>query len=377
MKREKTFTHFYDLVSWEEMKKNVLSKTPQDVERVLKKEEISLHDFLALISPAASPYLERMMLKSEERTQKRFGKTIQLYAPLYLSNECNNICTYCGFSLDNKIKRRTLSLQDIEKECLFLKKQKFNHVLLVTGESNHNVGMEYFRKVLPKIRPHFSSISMEVQPLEIEEYFELQELGVHSILLYQETYNKSSYEEYHPKGKKRNFFSRLETPDKICNTGFHKLGIGALLGLDDWRTDSAFVAFHLQYLQGTYWKTNYSISFPRLRPYVGEVQPKSEMKDTDLLQLICAFRLLDSEIELSISTRETSGFRDAIFKYGATTMSVGSKTNPGGYAVSPETLEQFEICDERTPPEFEAVLRKSHYHPLWKDWDTSLEKCPV
>jgi 2-iminoacetate synthase len=328
-----------------------------------------LEDFKAFISPAALPYLEQMAQLSHELTQKRFGKTIQLFAPMYLSNKCNNICTYCGFSMNNRIKRKTLTGEEIAEEIKEIKRQGFNHILLVTGESSHTVQVDYFLKAIEIIKPFFANISIEVQPLSEEEYRILHEAGVYSVLVYQETYHQEKYKEYHPKGKKSNFYYRLETPDRIGQAGMHKIGLGVLLGLEDWRTDSFFCAMHLMYLQKTYWRTKYSISFPRIRPAEGVNSSDYHTNDKEIVQLICAYRLLNEDVEISISTRESELFRNHLVKLGTTTMSAGSKTNPGGYSVEEDSLEQFEISDDRPPREVAAMITASGYEPVWKDWD--------
>ena len=371
----KTFLDVFNTHDWETTKLSIYAKNRFDVERALaKKTPRDLEDFKALISPVAMEYLEEMATLSHRLTQKRFGKTIQMYAPMYLSNECKNICTYCGFSLDNKIPRRTLTAPEILTEIESIKALGYEHLLIVTGEDNQHVGMDYFRKMIPVIRPHFAHISMEVQPLEMEEYAELSEMGVNTILVYQETYNRENYKKHHPKGKKSNFDYRLKTPDRIGEAGMYKIGIGALIGLEDWRTDSFFTALHLRYLETNYWQTKYSISFPRLRPFSGGLEPKVVMTDKELVQLICAFRILDEEVELSMSTREEEKFRNNVIKLGITSISAGSKTNPGGYKIDPQTLEQFEISDERSPNEIADMIRKQGYEPVWKDWDLAYEE---
>lgn len=364
-----SFTEVFEKYSWDQVRKGIYGKTEKDVEAAIAKEHRHLEDFMALISPAAAPYLEQMAQISHRLTQKRFGKTIQMYIPMYLSNECQNICTYCGFSLDNKIPRRTLTDKEILAEVDILKKMGYDHVLLVTGEANKTVGLPYFQKVLRLIRPFFSHISMEVQPLGQEEYEALIPLGLNTVLVYQETYHREDYRKHHPKGKKSNFNYRLETPDRLGRAGIHKIGLGALFGLEDWRTDSFFTALHLQYLERQYWQTKYSISFPRLRPHAGGLTPKVEMADRELVQLICAYRMLNEEVELSLSTRESQKFRDNIIKLGITSMSAGSKTNPGGYTAGQDSLEQFEIDDQRSPQEIATMLRQQGYEPVWKDWD--------
>ncbi len=363
------FKNIFDTYNWEEEKRSIYSKTSKDVEFALSSKKRTLEDYKALISPAAIPYLEQMAKLSHELTTKRFGKTIQLYAPMYLSNECNNICTYCGFSLDNKVKRKTLTDAEILKEVAYIKAQGFNHILLVTGESNHTVHVPYFKNAIELIRSNFANISIEVQPLETEEYKELHEAGVYSVLVYQETYHKEVYKQYHPKGKKSNFDYRLETPDRVGKSGTHKIGLGILLGLEDWRVDSFFCALHLDYLQKTFWQTKYSISFPRMRPAEGIIEPNVIVTDKELVQLLCAYRLFNEDVELSISTRESEKLRNNIIPLGVTSMSAGSKTNPGGYAVEPESLEQFEISDERSVEEISDLIKKSGYEPIYKDWD--------
>ena len=366
------FTDLFNTYSWEDTSRSIYSKTPDDVLKALSARRRSLEDFKALISPAAAPYLEQMAQISRQLTQERFGKVIQLYIPLYLSNECNNICTYCGFSYDNKLRRKTLTPMEIMQEVAVIRDMGYEHVLLVTGEAAQTVHVDYFRKVLRLIKPHFSQISMEVQPMDLDEYRELIAEGLHSVLVYQETYHRDDYKKHHPKGRKSNFEYRLETPDRLGQAGIHKMGLGVLIGLEDWRTDSFFTALHLSYLEKRYWQSRYSLSFPRLRPFSGGMEPKVAMSDRELVQLICAWRLFNQEVELSLSTRESPRFRNNILKLGITTMSAGSKTNPGGYAVEVESLEQFEISDERSAAEIAGVIKAQGYEPVWKDWDACL-----
>lgn len=355
--------------SWDEVKESIYAKTAVDVERALSKDRRDLEDFKALISPAAAAYLEEMAILSHQLTQKRFGKVMQMFVPMYLSNECQNICTYCGFSVDNKVKRVTLTDQQILDEVKVIKSFGYDHLLLVTGEANKTVGVDYIKNAIKIIRPHFSHISMEVQPMDQHEYEELIPEGLNTVLVYQETYHEENYKFHHPKGKKSNFEYRLETPDRLGKSGIYKIGLGVLIGLEDWRTDSFFNALHLNYLEKKYWQTKYSVSFPRLRPYTGNLEPKVNMSDKELVQLICAYRIFNEEVELSISTRESEKFRNNIIKLGITSMSAGSKTDPGGYASGMQALEQFEISDERTPAQIADMLKSQGYEAVWKDWD--------
>jgi 2-iminoacetate synthase len=366
------FTDIFKTFDWEETKSSIYAKTTADVEQALSASSRTLEDFKALISPAASGYLEQMASISHRLTKKRFGNVVQMYVPMYLSNECNNICTYCGFSYDNKVRRKTLSSVEIMQEVAVIKKMGYEHILLVTGEANQTVDVAYFKKVLALLKPHFAQISMEVQPMDVEDYQELIPYGLNTVLVYQETYHQVDYRKHHPKGKKSNFGYRLETPDRLGEAGIHKMGLGVLIGLEDWRTDSFFTALHLSYLEKKYWQSKYSLSFPRLRPFSGGLEPKVVMSDKELVQLICAYRLFNEEVELSISTRESPVFRNNIIKLGITAISAGSKTNPGGYAVEPESLEQFEISDERSPKEIAGMIVAQGYEPVWKDWDNSL-----
>ncbi|MDX5437248.1 MAG: 2-iminoacetate synthase ThiH [Pontibacter sp.] len=365
----RNFREIFDSYTWEQVKESIYAKTAADVEHALGSQKKTLEDFKALISPAAAPYLEQMAQLSQQITRKRFGHTMQMYVPLYLSNECQNICTYCGFSYDNKMHRKTLTDEEILLEVQAIKKLGYDHVLLVTGEANNTVHVDYFKNALQLIRPYFSHISMEVQPLDQDEYETLIPYGLNTVLVYQETYHKDDYKKHHTKGKKSNFYYRLDTPDRLGKAGIHKMGLGVLIGLEDWRTDSFFTALHLNYLEKTYWQTKYSLSFPRLRPFCGGLAPKVEMSDRELVQLICAYRICNEEVELSLSTRESEKFRNNVVKLGVTSMSAGSKTNPGGYAVEPESLEQFEISDERSPEQIAAMLKSQGYEAVWKDWD--------
>ncbi|EGR2695496.1 2-iminoacetate synthase ThiH [Vibrio parahaemolyticus] len=367
---------FYDRfqqLDWDDISMSIYAKTAQDVERALAKPKRDLEDFKALISPAAEPYLEQMAKLSYSLTRKRFGNTMSLYIPLYLSNLCANACTYCGFSMENRIKRRTLNRDEVEAEIDAIKRMKFDSVLLVTGEHETKVGMKYFREMVPIIKQRFNYLAMEVQPLDQDEYAELKTLGLDAVMVYQETYHPKTYAQHHLRGNKMDFRYRLETPDRLAKAGIDKIGIGALIGLEEWRTDCFFAAAHLDYLERTYWQSRYSISFPRLRPCAGnvpasELQPKSVMTDKQLVQLICAYRLFNPEVELSLSTRESPQFRDNVLPLGITSMSAASKTQPGGYATEEVELEQFEISDERSAASVEDMIRAKGFDPVWRDW---------
>ena len=369
------FKNLIDEYKWNDITFRISQKTAKDVEAALNKvRHLNADDFMALISPAAEPYLEQMAVLSRKYTQQHFGKTIQLYVPLYLTNSCINHCVYCGFNHNNPIKRIILTDEQILQEIEAIKKMgDFRHILLVTGEDPRYANIDYLENAVRLASHCFSSISIETQPLNEDEYRRLSLAGLNAVYCYQETYNKQNYKNYHPKGMKSNFDRRLNAFDSMGKAGIHKIGLGVLIGLEDWRTDVTMMAFHLRYLQKVYWQTKYSISFPRIRPHDGETfQPNVVMSDKELAQLIFAFRIFDNKVELALSTREDRYFRDNIATLGVTTLSAGSKTDPGGYAVYKKELEQFSVNDDRTPDEIMHAIKKHGYEVVWKDWDMGL-----
>ena len=368
-----SFKSCWEQIDWDDTALSINAKTAQDVERALGADRLSRQDFMALISPAALPYIETLAQRAQVLTRQRFGNVVGLYLPLYLSNLCSNDCTYCGFSMSNHIKRKTLDEQDIIAECQAIKAKGFDNLLLVTGEHATKVGMDYFRRYLPLIREYFSSLMMEVQPMSQEDYAELKTLGLDGVMVYQETYNQATYHRHHLRGKKMDFFWRLETPDRLARAKIDKIGLGSLIGLsDNWRTDCYMVAEHLLYMQKTYWQSRYSLSFPRLRPCAGGITPASLMNESQLLQVMCAFRLLAPDVELSLSTRESPFFRDHATPIMVNSISAGSKTQPGGYAGDRPELEQFEPNDHRSSQEVTEMLVAAGLQPVWKDWDKYL-----
>jgi 2-iminoacetate synthase len=349
-------------------------KTSADVRRALGRVRggLDIDDLAALLAPAAAPFLEELAQLSHQLTVERFGRTMQLYAPMYLTNVCANVCTYCGFSAQNRIPRKALDEAEILAEAAVLKQMGFDHVLLVTGESTR-YGTAYLKNALQLLRPHFSSLSIEVQPLGEADYAALAADGLSTVLVYQETYQAEVYRQHHLSGPKADIAYRLETPDRLGRAGMKKIGLGALYGLGDWRADAWFTGLHLRYLERRYWRTRYSISFPRLRPHEGKDIAVAPFDERDLVQTACAFRLLSPEVELSLSTRENEMFRNHAFRLGFTSMSAGSRTNPGGYASAPDSLEQFEIDDRRSAAEVAAFLRSQGYEAVWKDWDSTYD----
>lgn len=364
-----SFYHKWQTIDWQSLQLQSRAFSAADVQAVISKQRLTLVDLQALLSPAAAAFLPQLASKAQQVTRQRFGATVQLYAPLYLSNLCANECTYCGFSLSQKVKRCTLNLAEIEQECQAIKAMGIEQVLIVTGEHENKVGIAYFRNVLPLIRRYFSTVQLEVQPLSTDEYTELKYLGVDAVMVYQETYNQSAYQSHHLRGNKTDIAWRLNTPDRIGNAGIDKIGIGILLGLSDWRTDAILLAQHLQYLQHQYWQSRYSLSVPRIRPCSGGIETPLAISDKELVQLICAFRLFSPELEISLSTRESAVFRQHVIPLAITSISAGSKTQPGGYSVAPDSLEQFSIDDDRTVVQVAEALKNQGIQPVYKDWE--------
>ncbi len=361
-------------ISWEETTSSIFSKTDADVRRALAKERLDVQDFMALLSPAAEPYLEVMAQLSQKYTLARFGKTMQLFVPLYLTNSCVNGCVYCGFNAGNPMKRTILTEEEMIQEYQAIKKLgPFENLLLVTGENPHKAGVPYLARALDLAKPFFSNLKIEVMPLKAEEYRELTAHGLNGVICFQETYHRAHYNRYHPKGIKADFEWRVNGFDRMGQAGVHSIGMGVLVGLEEWRTDMTMMAYHLRYLQKEYWKTKYSVNFPRMRAAEnGGFAPNVVMTDRELAQLTFAFRIFDHDVDISYSTREFPEFRDRMATLGVTTMSAESKTEPGGYCTYPQALEQFHVSDERTTVEITKALRKLGREPVWKDWDQAL-----
>jgi 2-iminoacetate synthase len=370
-----------------------------DVDQALGKARLSLSDFAALISPAGSERLEQMGQQAQRLTQQRFGKVIRLFAPLYLSNECINNCRYCGFSRDNPILRVTLKVQEVREEATELVAKGFRNVLLVSGEHPKFVSNNYLADCIHAVHELTPSTSLEIGPMETQDYRPLVQAGAEGLVVYQETYDPAVYKEMHTSGPKRNFAWRLETPERAYAAGFRRLGIGALYGLADWRHEAICLAAHAEYLLRTCWKAWLTISLPRLRPCAGEFQPLTHMNDREMVQLVCAFRLIFPDVGLVLSTRESPRLRDGLVPLGITLMSAGSHTEPGGYTGAGRSnlhhtkggrivelgssewaaegsqvhaTGQFDIADERSPGEVADTIRRLGYEPVWKDWDAAL-----
>jgi 2-iminoacetate synthase len=331
-----------------------------------------LDRLLILISPAAENFIEQMAQIAHQLTLQRFGKTVRLYAPLYVSNFCVNGCIYCGFSTNHQFSRIRLTIEQALAEAEIIAKEGFKDLLLVSSEDKKIISVDYLVELASKLRPKFSSLSVEIYQMSADEYAKLFAAGIEGVTLYQETYDRETYRKYHPAGPKADYDYRLSAPDSMGQGGMREIGIGALLGLDDWRLETLALAEHAHYLMKKYWKSRVSFSFPRLRPAKDVDSARFNLlSDKNLVQMILALRLCFADAGMTISTREPAHLRDQLVKLGITRMSAGSKTNPGGYSVEKDSVGQFDIDDSRTPAQIAAMLKSQGLEPVWKDWDSA------
>lgn len=358
---------------FKQLSEQILCSTAADVEKGLSSKRVGLDDLAALLSPAAVPYLPQMATRASEISLNRFGRTTQLYAPIYLSNYCTNRCVYCGFSADNRIKRKCLTLDEAEKEAGILHERGFQHILLVSGEAENAVDVEYMEGIAHRLRDKFAAVSIEIQPLSTEDYHRLFLAGITAVAVYQETYDRDLYPKLHLSGKKSDYDYRLETPARAAAAGMREVGIGALLGLSDWRAEGLTIASHLHWLRKQFWSTAFTVSFPRMRPAAGEFEPLQPASERDLSQLIFGLRLFDPDVGLIVSTREEARYRDGMIGLGPTRYSAGSCTAPGGYGDADSEGEQFSVGDHRPLEEVCAAIRQKGFDPVCKDWDSEFQ----
>jgi 2-iminoacetate synthase len=331
--------------------------------------ERTLGDFAALVSPAAGERLEELAAVSHRLTVARFGRTMRMYAPLYLSNECLTTCAYCGFARELPIARKTLTPEETLAEARHLLRAGFRSILLLTGEHERRTGVDFLVEQVRMLSAEVPQLAIEVQVWSEEEYARLAEAGCEGVVIYQETYHPETYARVHLAGRKRGYRWRVLGPERAARAGMRRIGIGSLLGLHpDWRYEAIAMAAHARFLMRHYWRSQISVSVPRLRPSAAGFQPERPIEDRELVQLVCALRLLLPDAGLVVSTREAAEFRDGLFRVGITHASAGSHTEPGGYVAPGEATEQFEIADLRSPAEVAGRLRELGYDPVWEDW---------
>jgi 2-iminoacetate synthase len=348
----------------------------EDVRRAINRTTATVEDFMALMSPAASGLLEEMAGKASRLTVQHFGRTVSLFTPLYLANICTNHCVYCGFNCTNKIHRSMLSLEEVDAEGSAIAATGLKNLLILTGDAPAKTGVDYLEACTRVLNRHFPSVSIEVFALTEEEYARLVGAGVDGMTMFQETYDEKLYAVLHPKGPKRDYRFRLDAPERACRAGMRVVNIGALLGLGDWRRDALLTGLHAAYLMHNYPETDIAVSLPRMRPHVGEWEPKTIVSDRDMVQFLVALRLFLPRVGVTISTRENAEFRENILPLGVTRMSAGVSTAVGGHADETRDAEntgQFDISDGRSVDEVCAALRGRGYQPVFKDWEPIFE----
>lgn len=344
----------------------------EDIVKVINKSgDKNLEDFelLTLLSPKAQPYLEKMALKANQITVQYFGKEVHLYAPLYISNICDNECTYCGFKHSNPIKRRHLTYEEIEQEAKYISKNLGVHsIILLTGESKVNT-MEYLKKSIEILKKYFATVIIEIQPLEVNEYKELESVGLDGVTVYQECYDEELYSTFHLSGKKSDFKFRLDAPERGAKANLRSVNIGTLFGLGNPKKEAFLAGVHVKYLMNRYLNTQFSISLPRIREAYRNIEPKNILSDREFVQTLLAYRLAFPTLGINISTREIQEFRDNLLPLGVTKYSAGSVTEVGGYSISQNTIPQFETSDHRSVEEIISMLKSKGYQPVLKDWE--------
>ncbi|MDY0220605.1 MAG: 2-iminoacetate synthase ThiH [Desulfobacterium sp.] len=344
--------------------------TSNQIDTILEKEQLTKNDFLALLSPAASGYLEQMAQKAQGLTRQYFGPTIQLFIPLYISNFCANECVYCGFHRGNNIQRKKLSLAEIEVEAKAIAATGMRHILILTGEAPAITPMEYLEDTVRLLRRYFASVSIEIFPMDQNDYHRLKLAGVDGLTIYQEAYDEERYALVHKAGRKTDFRYRLDAPERGAKAGFRSVNIGPLLGLGAIRSEVFFAGLHARYLNDTFLETEISLSLPRMNPAEGDYNAEFVADDRTFVQCMTALRCFLPRVGMTVSTRESSDFRDRLIRLGATKFSAGSCTGVGGYGeVQGTGTPQFEITDGRDVDEVVMAIRNAGYQPVYKDWD--------
>ncbi len=354
------FTSFFDAVNDEQIK------------HCINKENLNADDYLILLSPRAADHLESMAAMAQRKTIQHFGRTIQLFAPLYISNYCTNRCIYCGFNHSNTITRKKLTIEEIDEEARAIAATGIRHILLLTGESRQATPMEYLIGAVKCLKRHFASVSIEIFPLEYEEYAQLQGAGVDGLTLFQEVYDQVIYDQVHLAGKKKDYHYRLNAPERGAMAGFRSVNIGALLGLGEKRSEFFFTGLHASYLDNNYLDTEVAVSLPRFNPAECDFQPEFPVDDKTFVQFLLALRLYLPRIGITVSTRENACMRDHLMHIGATRFSAGVSTSVGGYAQQEASTPQFEITDERSVEQVTAAITAGGYQAVYKDWDPAI-----
>lgn len=340
----------------------------REIIRIIDKNNINAYDFLALLSPRAEEYLEVMAQKAHRLSEQHFGKTIQLFTPMYVANYCVNKCAYCSFNVANRITRKIMNLEEVDREARAIASTGLKHILFLTGESRAKSPVDYICDVALVLKKYFDSISIEIYPLTVEEYKRVAAAGVDGFCMYQEVYNEEVYERVHLAGPKKDYRFRLDAPDRACQAKMRSVSIGALLGLHDWRSEAFATGLHAWYLRNTYSDVEIAVGVPRIRPHVGVFDEVEAVSDRSLVQILLAYRLLLPNAGITITTREKPELRDNLIPLGVTKMSAGVTTEVGGHTSADSSDSQFEIADSRSVVEMEAAILQHGYQPVYKNW---------
>ncbi|MCP4650891.1 MAG: 2-iminoacetate synthase ThiH [PVC group bacterium] len=351
-----------------DFKKSFDQVKENDIITALSGDNLNQSDFLALLSPKACAYLENIAQRAHQLTLNYFGRTIQLYTPIYLANYCESRCLYCGFQAGNEVKRTKMNFKQLEKEAKFLAEQGFKHVLILTGSSRKQTPVEYIRQCVEILKGYFSSIAIEIYALTESEYSQLIKAGVDGLTIYQEVYDREIYKKVHLSGPKSDHQFRLDAPERAASTNIRCVNIGALLGLGPWRSEVFFMGLHAKYLQDNYPQVEVSLSIPRLRPHKGKFEDVFPVTDQDIVQIVTALRVFLPRVGITLSTRENDVFRDNLLSLGITRLSAGSTTAVGGHTSEFDEANQFEIADTRNLAQIKQVLAEKDYQPVLKDW---------
>ena len=346
------------------------SVTKADIETSLNRDCLDIWDLLNLLSEQAQVFLEEMAQKAGKITHQYFGRTIGLYAPMYISDYCSNHCTYCGFNTAMNFKRTRLSIEEIEHEAKVIADTGIRHILVLTGEAPAKTPMSYLKEAVGVLKKYFSSIALEIFPMDEEDYRILKKAGADSLTVYQEVYDQKIYKEVHPKGRKSDYHYRLLTPERGAKAGFRAVNIGTLFGLGEPRSEAFIACLHAKCLENEFPDVEVSLSLPRMTKAQGGIEPKYLLTDIGFVQFMLVWRLFMPRLGITISTRESAFFRDKLIHLGATRYSAGSKTDVGGYALKAnDATVQFEVTDTRSVEEITQMIRQSDYQPVFKDWE--------
>jgi 2-iminoacetate synthase len=330
---------------------------------------IPLRELKNILNSNDRDFIENLAQKARETTIQYFGRAVSLYAPLYLSNYCDNYCLYCGFRHNKQVKRKKLTGEEMQQEMKKVSSSGIQNILLLTGESRSMSPVSYIKEAVQLANQYFANVSIEVYPLEVEEYSELFSAGVDGVTIYQETYNRERYKELHIKGKKADYDYRYSTPERIAWAGIRVINMGVLLGLFDVVEDIYQLFLHLEQMERTYPGVEYALSFPRIIP-INDSLDYVEVSDVMLIKLICTARILFPRVGINLSTRERAHIRDHALELGVTKISAASKTTVGGYSLEDESIKhpQFEVMDKRPIDEIVEMLHEHGFDPVFTDW---------